>query len=49
MRTRLRALVGIAGPIYYVGFVTVVDVLWPGYDPIGQTQSELGALGRHGP
>ena len=42
--TRLLTLVAIAGPIYYVGFVTVLGMLWPGYDPIGQTQSELGAV-----
>jgi hypothetical protein len=42
--TRILALAGIAGPIYYVGFVTVLGMLWPGYDPIGQTQSELGAV-----
>jgi len=37
-------LVAIAGPIYYIGFVTVLGLLWPGYDPVGQTQSELGAV-----
>jgi hypothetical protein len=42
--TRLLTFVAIAGPIYYVGFVTVLGMLWPGYDPIGQTQSELGAV-----
>jgi hypothetical protein len=42
--TRILALAGIAGPIYYVGFVTVLGLLWPGYDPIAQTQSELGAV-----
>jgi hypothetical protein len=44
MPTRILTLVGIAGPIYYVGFVTLLGLLWPGYDPIRQTQSELGAV-----
>ena len=45
MITRFLALVGIAGPIYYVVIVTVLGLLWAGYDPIRQTQSELGAVG----
>ncbi len=45
MRTRFLALVAIAGPVYYVVFVTVLGLLWAGYDPILQTQSELGAVG----
>jgi hypothetical protein len=44
MPTRLLTLVGFVGPIYYMGFVTVLGMLWPGYDPISQTQSELGAV-----
>lgn len=43
--TRFSTLVGVAGPIYYVGFVTLLGLLWAGYDPIRQTQSELGAVG----
>jgi hypothetical protein len=45
MLTRALTLVGIAGPICYVGFVTLLGLLWAGYDPIRQTQSELGAVG----
>ena len=45
MIARILTLVGIAGPIYYIGFVTILGLLWPGYDPIQQTQSELGAVG----
>jgi hypothetical membrane protein len=36
-------MVAIAGPIYYVALVTVLGLLWNGYDPIRQTQSELGS------
>ena len=43
--TRFLTLVGIAGPIYYIGYVTLLGFLWVGYDPIRQTQSELGAVG----
>lgn len=45
MSTRFLALVGVAGPLYYIGFVAVLGALWPGYDPVRQTQSELGAVG----
>jgi len=45
MISRVLRLVAIVGPIYYVGFVIVLGLLWPGYDPVGQTQSELGAVG----
>lgn len=42
--TRFLALVGIAGPICYIAFVSLLGLLWAGYDPIRQTQSELGAV-----
>jgi hypothetical protein len=42
--TRILTLVGIAGPICYIGFVSLLGLLWAGYDPIKQTQSELGAV-----
>jgi hypothetical protein len=45
LATRILTLVGIVGPIYYIGFVTLLGLLWAGYDPIRQTQSELGAVG----
>jgi hypothetical membrane protein len=32
------------GPIGYLVLVTVLGVLWDGYDPIRDTQSELGAV-----
>ncbi len=38
---RALALVGGIGPIAYIGLVTVLGLLWSGYDPIHQTQSEL--------
>jgi hypothetical protein len=41
---RALALVGGIGPIAYIGLVTVLGLLWSGYDPIHQTQSELGAV-----
>jgi len=48
--TRLCTLVGIAGPISYVVFVTLLGLAWAGYDPVRQTQSELGAVDApHGP
>jgi len=41
---RFLAVVGIMGPVFYVGLVTLLGLLWDGYDPISQTQSELGAV-----
>jgi len=32
------------GPVGYLVLVTVLGLLWDGYDPIRDTQSELGAL-----
>jgi len=40
---RALAIVGAAGPIAYIALVIALGLLWPGYDPIHQTQSELGA------
>ncbi len=45
MIARTLTLVGIAGALAYIGFVTLLGALWTGYDPIRQTQSELGAVG----
>jgi hypothetical protein len=44
MAARILAPIGVAGPIYYIAFVTVLGLLWAGYDPVRQTQSELGAV-----
>ena len=33
------------GPIYYIVVTTILGLLWEGYDPIRQTQSELGSVG----
>jgi hypothetical membrane protein len=44
MTGRTLAMIGIVGPVSYVVLVTVLGFLWPGYDPIRQTQSELGAV-----
>lgn len=40
----LFALIGIAGPIFYIGLTTILGLLWDGYDQIRDTQSELGAV-----
>ncbi len=40
---RALALVGAAGPVLYVGFVTALGFMWDGYDPVRDTQSALGA------
>jgi hypothetical membrane protein len=42
--TRVLTLAAIVGPIYYVGFVALLGLLWTGYDPVRQTQSELGSV-----
>ncbi len=41
---RALALIGAVGPVGYLVLVTVLGLLWDGYDPIRDTQSELGAL-----
>lgn len=41
---RLLASIGVAGPIFYIVFATVLGAMWDGYDPIRDTQSELGAV-----
>jgi hypothetical membrane protein len=38
------ALVGAAGPVVFMTVVLVAGLSWPGYDPLRQTQSELGAV-----
>jgi len=40
----LLALVGAAGPLLYVLLVTVLGLLWEGYDPIRDSMSELGSV-----
>jgi hypothetical protein len=37
-------LIGVVGPLCYLVLVTVLGFLWEGYDPIRDTQSELGAV-----
>jgi hypothetical membrane protein len=44
MTTRLLLLVGAIGPVYYIALTLVLGLAWDGYDPIQQTQSELGAV-----
>lgn len=39
----ILALCGIAGPITYFIVLTTLGALWPGYNPIAQGMSELGA------
>jgi hypothetical membrane protein len=41
---RVLALIGVVGPVGYLVLVTVLGLLWDGYDPIRDTQSELGAV-----
>ena len=41
---RATALVAAIGPIAYVGLTIVLGLLWDGYNPIRDTQSELGAV-----
>ena len=41
---RALALIGVVGPVGYLVQVTVLGMLWDGYDPIRDTQSELGAV-----
>ena len=41
---RALALIGVVGPLYYMVLVTVLGMVWNGYDPIRDTQSELGAV-----
>ena len=41
---RVLALLGVVGPLGYLVLVTVLGVLWDGYDPVRDTQSELGAV-----
>jgi hypothetical membrane protein len=41
---RALALVGVIGPLDYLMLVTVLGLGWEGYDPIRDTQSELGAV-----
>jgi hypothetical membrane protein len=37
-------LIGVVGPFCYFVLVTVLGLLWEGYDPIRDTQSELAAV-----
>ncbi len=41
---RALALLGVAGPVFYIVLTTVLGLLWEGYDPVRDTQSELGAV-----
>jgi len=41
---RLLPISGIVGPSLYAIVVTVLGLLWPGYNPIRQYMSELGAV-----
>jgi hypothetical protein len=40
----LLALLGLLGPLGYPALVTVLGLLWDGYDPVRDTQSQLGAV-----
>jgi hypothetical membrane protein len=41
---RAFALVAAIGPIAYVGLTVILGLMWEGYSPIRDTQSELGAV-----
>jgi len=41
---RILAVCGIVGPIIYAIVLTLLGSLWPGYNPIRQYMSELGAV-----
>lgn len=41
---RVLALIGFGGPVLYVALTIALGLAWDGYDPIRQTQSELGAV-----
>ena len=41
---RLLAGCGVVGPIAYASVLATLGVLWPGYNPIRQYMSELGAV-----
>ena len=41
---RILAWIAVAGPVFYIVLVTVLGLLREGYDPIRDTQSELGAV-----
>ena len=43
--TRLLAICGIVGPAQFIVVILVFGLLRPGYDPIRQYMSELGAVG----
>ncbi len=42
--TRGLAWAGALGPLWYITLATVLGLAWEGYDPIRDTQSELGAV-----
>lgn len=41
---RALSLLAAIGPIFYIALTLALGLLWVGYDPIGDTQSELGAV-----
>jgi hypothetical membrane protein len=41
---RILALLGVVGPLGDLVLVTVLGLLWVGYNPVRDTQSELGAV-----
>lgn len=42
---RLARIVAITGPPAYLALTVVLGLAWPGYDPVRQTQSQLGSVG----
>lgn len=41
---KIYFLVGIVGPVFYFLLLTVLGLLWSGYDPILQSMSEIGSV-----
>lgn len=41
---RVLPWISVLGPLFFFSLVTVLGVVWEGYDPIRDTQSELGAV-----
>jgi hypothetical protein len=41
----LARLIAVVGPPFYLILTTVLGFVWTGYDPVRQTQSELGSVG----
>ena len=41
---RIMIIIGIVSPVYYFLLLSILGLLWDGYDPISQSMSEIGAV-----